>query len=251
MTDRASGRGRGPLSGRVRPRPNSGPSPPPPPSSSSSLNYSISFPLVPSLNSVADPACPNSGGGGGKSKGEISPGDCCACPPPRPRRRWRRTRTRTRTLEGRTPRWGWWHSSFPSGGGRGMKSNPLCPRGRSALPTGPADGYGYMARSLASRLPLLPPNFVQVYPVSATLKPHTWRELPSSPASLLSGYWGRGRDGGRSGEVVAPPCVCVRARGLDMPSRHNQNPPPSLPPSPPLFPLPQPFRLISRCPILS
>ena len=43
----------------VRPRPNSGPSPPPPPSSSSSLNYSISFPLVPSLNSVADPACPN------------------------------------------------------------------------------------------------------------------------------------------------------------------------------------------------
>ena len=180
----------------VRPRPNSGPSlpPPPSPSSSSSLNYSISFPLVPSLNSVADPACPNSGGGG-KSKGEISPGDCCACPPPRPRRRWRRTRTRT--LEGRTPRWGWWHSSFPSGGGRGMKSNPLCPRGRSALPTGPADGYGYMARSLASRLPLLPPNFVQVYPVSATLKPHTWRELPSSPASLLSGYWGRGRDGRR------------------------------------------------------
>ena len=70
-----------------------------------------------------------------------------------------------------------------------------------------ADGYGYMARSLASRLPLLPPNFVQVYPVSATLKPHTWRELPSSPASLLSGYWGRGRDEGRSGEVVAPVCL--------------------------------------------
>ena len=191
----------------VHPRPNSGPSPPPPPSSSSSLNYSISFPLVPSLNSVADPACPNSGAAAaarakerfhraivararrpGRVGGGGEPG----------RGPWRGART---------PRWGWWHSSFPSGGGRGMKSNPLCPRGRSALPTGPADGYGYMARSLASRLPLLPPNFVQVYPVSATLKPHTWRELPSSPASLLSGYWGRGRGGGRSGEVVAPVCL--------------------------------------------
>ena len=117
-----------------------------------------------------------------------------------------------------------------------------------------ADGYGYMARSLASRLPLLPPNFVQVYPVSATLKPHTWREreLPSLqpclPPLRLLGSWEGRTEGGA--EKLLRPCVCVRARGLDMPSRHNQNPPPSLLPRP-FAPPPLPFRLISRCPILS
>ena len=133
--------------------------------------------------------------GGGKSKGEISPGDCCACPPPRPRRRWRRTRTRT--LEGRTPRWGWWHSSFPSGGGRGMKSNPLCPRGRSALPTGRRVWlYGSI---VGVSPPAVAPQFRPSISCISNFETAHLERAPLQPCllCLLSGYWGRGRDGRR------------------------------------------------------
>ena len=126
----------------VRPRPDPGPSPPPPPrppspSSSSSLNYSISFPLVPSLNSVADPACPNA---------------TAAAASARAKERFHRAivararhagRVGGGGEPGRGPRREARHAdgggiphSHLAAGGRGMKSNPLCPRGRSALPTG-------------------------------------------------------------------------------------------------------------------
>ena len=134
---------------------------------------------------VDDPACPNSEAAA-KAR-EISPRDRCA------------SQSASQPAVATNPdadrgRWRWWHSLFLSGGDceRG-KSNPLCPRGTSTLPT---DVYGYMARLASRRCSPISSGYI----LSQQLKPHTWRELPSSE----SPPWLLGSEGGRS---CAPVCL--------------------------------------------